>query len=249
MNGTGCFVTGTGTDVGKTVVTALLLRALRRDGLDAVSMKPVQTGAAPSPDGLRAQDLDVHRAAAGLPEATQAELALLSPYRYPEACSPHLAGRIAGAYPEIARIRAAAETLRAQHTAVLVEGAGGIMVPLDESHTMLDLMRALGYPVLLVAHAGLGTINHTLLSLDALRTAGLEVLGVVLCEPEPLPDDLVKQDNPYAISQFGQVPILGCVRHQPRVQPHQPPDFPWDAAMADFTGLGSILATLRPDGR
>ena len=242
MMGTGCFITGTGTEVGKTIVTAALLRALRRSGMDAVSMKPVQTGALATNAGLRAQDLDVHRAAAELPPASMEALETLAPYRYPEACSPHLAGRIAGAYPNIERIRAAAESLRALHEAVLVEGAGGVLVPLNETHTMLDLMGTLGYPVLLAAHAGLGTLNHTLLSLQALRGAGLEVLGVILCEPGPVPEDIVKEDNPRALETFGAVPILGHVRHHPGLTEGTPAG--WDAAVADLYGLDCIRAAL-----
>lgn len=204
------FVTGTGTDVGKTVVTAGILRYFRGQGVDAVSMKPVQTGAELVGGRMVAPDLVVHHGASGLAPETDV-LDLMAPYLYEPACSPHLAGRLANRYPDVDRIVECAEQLHASHDCVLIEGAGGIMVPLDESVTMLDLMRRLGCPVLLVAMRGLGTINHTLLSVEVLRGAGLEVLGVVFNETESVERDFIRQDNPESVRRFGKVDILGDV--------------------------------------
>ena len=176
------FITGTGTEVGKTMVTAGLLRGMRRRGVDAVPMKPVQTGGQTGPRGFEAPDLQFSLETAG-PNPGPEERALMNPYCYEPACSPHLAGRMAGHYPDIGHIVACAEKLRAVHDAVLIEGAGGLMVPLDESRTTLDLIQALGCPVLLVAHIGLGAINHTLLSVTVLRQAGIPLLGVVFNAP------------------------------------------------------------------
>lgn len=204
------FITGTGTDVGKTIVTAGILRYLRRAGVDAVSMKPVQTGAERVADRFVAPDLAVHHAASGLSPG-DTELAVMAPYLYEPACSPHLAGRMAERYPDIERISDCAAELCAEHECVLIEGAGGIMVPLDESVTMLDLMRRLACPVVLVATRGLGTINHTLMSIDVLRHAGLTVLGVVFNETEPVERDFIRRDNPASVRTFGAVDILGDV--------------------------------------
>ena len=207
----GIFITGTDTDVGKTIVTAGLLRQLRNAGVNAASMKPVQTGAEQSGDGtLLAPDLMVHHRAAGM-SAPCDERELMAPYLYEPACSPHLAGRMAGRYPDIAHIRSCADRLMQRYDTLLVEGAGGVYAPLTESETMLDLMRALAFPVLLVAHRGLGTINHALLSIDALRAAGLDILGVVFNEVQDLQPDFIKQDNPGAIQSFGKVEILGNI--------------------------------------
>lgn len=206
----GIFITGTGTEVGKTVITAGLLHIFRRQGLDMVSMKPVQTGGTPCGDGWAVPDLEAHWRAAEF-RPSDDERVLMAPYCYEPACSPHLAGRLAGAYASIPRIRACATELIARHDALLVEGAGGILVPLDETHTNLDLMSALKMPVLLVAHRGLGTINHTLLSVRALRDAGLRLLGVVLNETQNVEPDYITRDNPNAIASFGEVDILGNI--------------------------------------
>lgn len=174
-------------------------------------MKPVQTGAETASDGnLVAPDLMVHQRAAGI-SVSREERDLMAPYLYEPACSPHLAGRMAGRYPDIGHIKDCAQQLMQRYETLLVEGAGGVYAPLTESETMLDLMRTLAFPVLLVAHRGLGTINHTLLSIDALRAAGLEILGVVFNEVQDVQPDFIKQDNPGAIQSFGKVEILGNI--------------------------------------
>jgi len=216
----GLFVTGTGTGVGKTVITAGLLRHLRAKGIDVVPVKPVQTGAQPAADGLYADDLHFCLSAAAI-SPTPNELAMMSPYCYEPACSPHLAGRITGQYPDIEHIVQCSDRLLARHTMVLVEGAGGIRVPLNESDTMLDLIRAFDFPVLLVAEAGLGTINHTLLSIEALRAARVRILGVVLNNIHECCDDdaFIRTDNPKVIERFGQVNVLGSLRYVLNVTP------------------------------
>jgi dethiobiotin synthetase len=213
----GLFITGTDTEVGKTVVTAGLLRALRRRGVDAVSMKPVQTGAVALKGTLTAPDLEYHHHAAGL-EPDESEHALMAPYLYEAACSPHLAGRMAGESPKVPRILEAAQSLAAKHELLLVEGAGGVYAPLNESATMLDLMQALGLPVVLVARRGLGTINHSLLSIRAIEAAGLPLLGVVFNEVGPGEEDFIKKDNPNAVATFGKVEVLGNVDYLENIE-------------------------------
>jgi dethiobiotin synthase len=236
----GIFITGTGTDVGKTMVTAGLLAALRGRGVDAVPMKPVQTGAveygrAISPAeppggeiaramgmrGLGAPDLFFSLAAAELRPLPE-ELDLMAPFCYGPACSPHLAGNLTGFPPDTNHIQACVAELASRHETVLVEGAGGVLVPLNESETMLDLMVKLEFPVLLVASNTLGTINHTLLSIQVLRQAGLDLLGVVFnnTSDTPLKARFIRTENPLAVARFGKVPILGNLRYSPRVEHH-----------------------------
>lgn len=214
INARGLFITGTGTGVGKTIVTGGLLYALRTRGKDAISMKPVQTGAVRTATGWDAPDLISHCTLGNLVPSDE-ERQHMNPYAYVPACSPHLAGRLAGAYPVIGVIEASFQRLAARHDLVLVEGAGGILVPLDEEKTMLDLMKVLALPIVLVAHAGLGTINHTLLSLYALRGAGLDVLGVVFNQPDPEEDTLIIEDNVHTVARLGAVEILGQVPRLP----------------------------------
>ena len=183
----GIFITGTDTGVGKTLAAACILRLLRSGGIDAVPMKPVETGVSPE---TRGSDIEFSLDAIDF-HPTLEEFLLMRPYAYEELCSPELAGGLAGFYPETAVIKECARELASRHDGIVVEGAGGVMVPLNREENMLDLMRELSLPVVLVARAALGTINHTLLSLEALRSAGLTVLGVILNSAVPGEDDFV----------------------------------------------------------
>lgn len=204
----GIFITGTDTDVGKTAVAVALLLLLRHRGLDAVPMKPIQTGCLKHGDDLIAPDLDKSLHALHLtPTVEEAEW--MCPYRYIPACSPHLAARIARRPIQLRRIAAAFRRLAARHDFVVAEGAGGVLVPLDERRTMLDLMRVLDLPVLVVARPNLGTLNHTLLTLAALRAAGLKIVGVVVVSTKRGRRGRIERDNLASIAKLGRVKVLG----------------------------------------
>lgn len=235
----GVFVTGTDTGVGKTFVAAGLLAALRRAGMDACPMKPVQTGCTGPAAALRAPDLDECLAAGAL-ACTPQEYAWMAPYRFRPACSPHLAAKRAQVRIRIASLLAAARHLAGSREFVVVEGAGGVLVPLNDRESMGDLMRAFGLPVLLVARAGLGTINHTLLSLQALRCAGLKVGGVVVTQAAPGPWGRIEADNVATLERWGCVPVLGVFRHCRR------PDTA--ASRRAFDALARRIATLTGGG-
>ena len=207
----GLFIAGTNTDVGKTLVMAGILRHLRKQGLDVVPMKPVQTGGVPGANGLTAPDLDFHLAASGL-SITPEERALMSPYVYEPACSPHLAGRMAERYVNLDHCQSCGEQLASAHQGVLIEGAGGLMTPLNEEETQLGLIIQFGAPVLLVAHIGLGTISHCLLTIETLREAEVPIAGVIFsATAQGDGEDFIGRDNPDAVAQFGAVEVLGNV--------------------------------------
>ncbi len=176
----GLFVTGTDTGVGKTEVAAALVEGWRARGLDVAGMKPAQSGVE---DGLPT-DADRLRAAGG--NADPVELAC--PYSLRAPLAPAVAARLEGVTISLDHVLACARELARRHAAVVVEGAGGLLVPLTERETYADLARALGLPVLVVARAGLGTVNHTALTVEALRSRGLAVLGVVLNRSAPVAD-------------------------------------------------------------
>jgi dethiobiotin synthetase len=182
----GFFVTGTDTNVGKTVLSALLVAAL-----DAIYWKPVQTGAAEGTDRNWVRQW-VHPPEENLPQEC---------YSFAPPVSPHLAAREAG-------VRIASESVRFPAAPAglrwIVEGAGGVMAPLNERELMLDLMRHLGLPVIVAARTSLGTINHTLLTLAALRSANLNVSGVALIGDENL-------ENRCAIEHYGGVRVVGHI--------------------------------------
>lgn len=168
----GLFVTGTDTGVGKTFVTTALARALRTAGVDVGVMKPIETGVpAEGPEDGRAL-----RRAAGVDDP----LELVCPVRFALPASPEAAARAEQRSVPRAVIHDAYQTLARRHAFLLVEGAGGLLVPIDAETDMADLARAFGLPLLLVARTNLGTVNHTRLSLEAAERRGLEVFGVVL---------------------------------------------------------------------
>jgi dethiobiotin synthetase len=183
---TGYFVTGTDTNVGKTVLSALLVAAL-----DAVYWKPVQTGAS------EGTDRESVRAWA---EATEDRLPL-ERYRFDPPVSPHLASREAGIHisPDSFEFPSAPAGRK-----WIVEGAGGVMVPLNERDLMRDLIRRIEFPVVVAARTALGTINHTLLTLAALREAHLAICGVALIGDENI-------ENRHAIEHYGNVRVIGHI--------------------------------------
>jgi dethiobiotin synthetase len=168
----GLFVTGTDTGVGKTYVTTTLARGLRAAGVDVGVMKPIETGVpAAGPEDARAL-----RLAAGVDDP----LEQICPVQLSLPASPEAAARAESRTVPMAAIHDAFECLARRHAFMLVEGAGGLLVPIDAATDMADLVRAFGLPLLLVARANLGTVNHTRLSLEAAERRGLEVFGVVL---------------------------------------------------------------------
>ncbi len=178
----GFFVTGTDTDVGKTLVSAWLL-----SHLDAAYWKPVQAGTEPATDSAT-----VERMAAPLPPGR----ILPEAYVLPEPIAPHEAARRAGITLEMEKLQ-----LPACNGLVVVEGAGGLMVPITDKAYMIDLAAELDLPVVLAARSTLGTINHTLLSIEAIRRRGLPLAGVVISGPET-------PHNRAAIERYGQVGVI-----------------------------------------
>ena len=239
----GLFVTGTDTGVGKTMVSAMLLRVLRRAGIDATPMKPVQTGCIRTAGALLAPDLEFCLRAASLAPAA-AERVSMSPYCFEPACSPHLAARKAGASISIDHVKSCYDELRKQHDFVIVEGAGGVLVPLDSSHTMLDLMVTLDLPVVVVARAGLGTINHTLLTLSELKRAGVAVAGVVLNEAFGVVWGEIEADNVDVIRRRGRVPVLGRLPFLGSIESEKDPGAILDAHAADMPSADALMARI-----
>jgi dethiobiotin synthetase len=180
------FITGTDTGIGKTVVSALLCAAL-----DAYYWKPIQTGTREGTDT---------RTVARIAERPRAKL-LPEIYRFAPPVSPHLAAQKAGVRIHLDEI--VMPEIGAKEN-LIVEGAGGALVPINETHLTTDLMNHLALPVLLVSRTTLGTINHTLLSLAALRAARLKVRGVVMCGKP-------NADNRRAIEHYGDVQVIGVV--------------------------------------
>jgi dethiobiotin synthetase len=177
---TALFVTATGTDIGKTFVTAGLIRALRRAGLAVDAAKPVISGF--TMEALGVSDTGILLSALGR-DATPQEGERLSPWRFTAPLSPDMAAEAEGKTIDFNTLVADSRSrITTAGDVLLIEGVGGIMVPLDDRHTVLDWMVALGLPVLLVAGSYLGTISHTLSALDVLARRGLRVAALVASE-------------------------------------------------------------------
>jgi dethiobiotin synthetase len=198
-SGAGVFVTGTGSEVGKTVVAAAIARTLAGEGRKVAVFKPAVTGL---DEGGEADHELLRRASRS--EQSDAEIV---PYRYDPPASPHLAAALAGERidPEVLRETARAAVEGAD--ALVAEGIGGFLVPLAEDYLVRDLAVDLGLPLVVAANPGLGTINHTLLTVEAARAAGLEVLAVVLT-PWPEQPTEVEASNRETIAALGSVPVL-----------------------------------------
>jgi dethiobiotin synthetase len=179
----GLLVTATDTGVGKTEVACALLEDARARGLDAVGMKPAQSGVGPG----EPSDAERLLAASGGCEPLEA----VCPYSFGPPLAPAVAARVEGRAISFGRVVDAARALAARHAAVLVEGAGGLFAPLTDRETYADLALALGLPALVVARAGLGTVNHTALTVEALRRRELAVAGIVLNRTAPDDDPSV----------------------------------------------------------
>jgi dethiobiotin synthetase len=194
----GIFVTGTGTEVGKTVVAAAIARARRGGGERVHVFKPAVSGL----DEPGEPDHELLRRAAASAQSDDE----IAPYRYGPPVSPHLAADMAGKPIDPRRLLAAAEAAGAGADALVCEGVGGFLVPLTDSYLVRDLARQLALPVVVAARPGLGTINHTLLTLEAVRGAGLEVAAVVLT-PWPRSPEAPEESNRATIAALGDVRV------------------------------------------
>jgi dethiobiotin synthetase len=194
----GVFVTGTGTEVGKTVVAAAIARAAVRRGERVAVFKPAVSGL----DEGGQPDHALLRRAAGSGQSDDE----VAPYRYGPPVSPHLGAELAGEPIDPARLREVARTAARSADLLVVEGVGGFLVPLTLGYLVRDLAGDLGLPVVIAGTPGLGTINHTLLTVEAVRSVGLKVIGVVLTPWPERPGD-VERSNREAIERLGAVRV------------------------------------------
>jgi dethiobiotin synthetase len=180
-------VCGIDTGIGKSIVSGLLARYLLEQGKSTITLKLVQTGCTG-----RAEDILLHRKLMGLDWQAVDEQGLTCPYLFPLPASPHLAAEQAGTEIDPARLDQAADSLTSQFEQLLVESAGGLLVPITRSLLFLDYLQQRGWPLLLVTSPRLGSINHTLLSLEAIKQRGIKLLGLVYNLHGNHPPELVR---------------------------------------------------------
>ncbi|MBM4123661.1 MAG: dethiobiotin synthase [Nitrospira sp.] len=215
----GCFVTGTDTGVGKTLVIAALAHYLRQQGLDVGVMKPIETGCEPGGSAL-SDGADGARLQVGIGNHDPSHL--VTPYRFPDPLAPLAAAERAGMTIQPDRIVTAFKELAARHRCLLVEGVGGVMVPIAEGFDVRDLIARLGLPVLIVGRAALGGVNHALLTVEALQQRGIPVLAILLNRPAGARASthgrLQEESTAALLRKRHDIPLLGPLRHEPLLE-------------------------------
>lgn len=206
----GLFITGTDTGVGKTVIAGAIAAWFRRRGSRVAVLKPVATGCERRREGLVSTDAEFLAHCADSPHP----LDLICPQRYAEPLAPAVAAERAGRPLDWTAVQRSIDLMSRDSDVLIVEGVGGVMVPLDDRHTVLDLARWLGLPSVVVARAGLGTINHTLLTLGALRLVA-KVAGVVVNRYPAENAGVAEETNPSIVSKWGKVHVLCIVPEVP----------------------------------
>ena len=207
----GFFITGTDTGVGKTVVTGALAAMLRARGRNVGVMKPVATGCVRRREGLVSEDAEFLAQVADVPEP----LDEISPIRLAGPLAPTVAAARAGIELDLAPMWAAWRRLRDAHEVLLIEGIGGILCPVTRKMFVADMAVRFAMPVLIVARPNLGTINHTALTVEAARSRGLEVAGIVINRYNRDTEDVAEMTAPDEIQRATGAPVLGLVPDDP----------------------------------
>ena len=253
----GLAVVGTDTGVGKTVVAGAIARNLRSNGVRVEVFKPVATGCRRLAGMLVSEDAEFLSACAD----ASLSLAEIAPLRFAAPAAPNVAARKQGAGVDVQAILDGycrlAQAVQApgrdgddEPACVVVEGVGGLLCPISDDFWVIHLMKMINLPLVIVARAGLGTINHTLLTLHAARCVGLEIAGVVIngyvADAANLGDEgIVMETNPQQISLLGNVPILAIVPHDPSTSVENAtlgPDTTFAVSQANWQALASLSA-------
>ncbi len=205
------FITGTDTGVGKTLIAGAIADWFRRRRARVAVLKPAATGCVHRREGLVSEDAEFLAACAD----ARFPLDLICPQRYAEPLAPSVAAQRAKQPLDWDAISRSIRLMSAESDVMIVEGVGGVLVPMDEKHTVLDMIRWLKGPAVVVARPNLGTINHTLLTLATLRSASAEVAGVVINRYRADGATVAEETNPRMIERWGKTRILATVPESP----------------------------------
>ncbi len=212
------FVTGSGTGVGKTFAASVLLKMFRDDGFSVCPLKPVESGV------CHGEESDIDR----LLKYSGADLSVeeVSPYRFTLPASPHLAAKDENKKIITSDLKMIVDRYKDNFDYTLVEGCGGLMVPLTEDgYLVSDWIKSLGVPVVLVTSLELGTINHTLLSVELCRAKGIPLMGIIFSNVEEAKNQKIYSDNIKTITRLSGVPILGNISYTENISDINPGDF------------------------
>jgi len=200
----GFFITGTDTEVGKTFVTASLAAYFRHQGKDVGVFKPMMSGV---------QREDPLSDAYILKEFAQDHHSLIeiNPFQFDEPLAPYIAAKRQGEQISLTQLGEAWDQIKNKHHILLIEGAGGLLVPMGKGYLTVDVARLIGFPLIIVARPGLGTVNHTLLTIEAAQARGLKIAGVILNGLKERNAGVAEQTNPSIIEEFSGVPVWGTL--------------------------------------
>lgn len=206
----GVFITGTDTGVGKTLIAGGMARVWLNNGKRIGVMKPIESGCVRSDNGLQPHD------ALFLKKMSYStdDLDLINPYRLEHPLAPSIAAELEGVEIDLKKIRCIYQQLGLKYDLMLVEGAGGLLAPLYKTFNSADLVRLLGIPMVVIARNTLGTINHTLLTVEYARSNGLAILGVIINNLSSNPDPSTKT-NSQVIKKLSGLPLLGVIPYLP----------------------------------
>jgi dethiobiotin synthetase len=205
MKKKGLFITGTDTGVGKTIVASAIVRVLKARGVGVAVMKPIESGCRREGEVLIPAD------GVMLKEMAENDITLqeVTPFRFENPLAPLIASEIEGTEVNETIIYDTFKELQERYDYIVVEGVGGLMVPVKENLMLVDIVRDLGLPLLIVASNRLGVINHTILTVEAAKSRGIEIIGVVLNTTNPLSDDISLETNPLVLRRVLEVPLVG----------------------------------------
>jgi dethiobiotin synthetase len=222
----GFFFTGTDTGVGKTLIAGAIARALSLQGRRVGVMKPFESGCRRDGDTIVPADALFLKNMAGSQDA----LALICPYAFEQPLAPGVAAHMEHVPINLEKVQKTFKQISAQYDIMLVEGAGGLMVPVSEEHLIIDVIRLLQLPLIIVARTTLGTINHTLLTVRETQRAGIRLCGIILNKVSP-EHDAAEDTNPEVLRKLSNVPLLGQLPYIP------------EAKRADIEFLSSLVSS------
>lgn len=203
----GIFITGTDTGVGKTFVAVGLINALKEKGFNVCPMKPVETGCRTKKGKLIPKDTMSLIKASGIKEAID----VINPYRFKHPLAPSIAAELEKKSIKKEKIFSAYNYLSKKYDITIIEGAGGIMAPLYKKYLFLDFISDINLPIIIVSRPGLGTINHTLLTIEIAKSKGIKILGIIINYATKTKTGIAEKTNPEIIKRLGGAPVVGIV--------------------------------------
>jgi dethiobiotin synthetase len=205
----GFFITGTDTGVGKTIITAALIKVISRLGLTTGGMKPVESGCMQRGDVLVPSDGMFIKTIAHMEE----NIGHITPCRFKSPLAPLPASEIEGITVDIVKIKKAFADLSRKYDAVIIEGIGGLLVPITRDYSVIDMAKDFNLPLIVVSKPSLGTINHTMLTVNYALKEGLRVAGIIINYNQPPENTLAEATNPEVIKRISPVPVIGIFPH------------------------------------